>query len=824
MLEWLKSRGGRRVASIQADDANDAIEVAALRSTVNPAELGFLTTAELEPLEGLIGQQRGLDAVKVGLDLRADNFNIFAVGPFGAGKLTAVSGILDEVVATWRVPKDLVYLNNFLYEHRPIALELKAGQGPVLARMMVDMVDELRIGLPAIFDSEDYVARRRVIELSFESDQEDAIDNLVEQALEKDIQIVRTPTGFTMVPYENGKMVAPEVFAAKPLNERRIIEARIHGFEEELSEILSRLPAQQKERAEKLQSLNEEMGQRAVEAALATVRREFAGNREISTYLDHVENDLVRHVGLFIGDDRVKSGQAPVEVMHDARFRRYLVNVLVTTGKDEKGHVPKTGAPIVKETNPTLGNLLGSIEVHSDKSGVVTDFLNIKAGALHLANGGVLLLDGRKLLENSYAWEGLKRALVTKEIRIDSPIDDGSVTNSIRLVADAVPLNVKVVLFGDRTLYYKLNEMDPEFSQIFKIQAEFDERIVRTAETENDYARLIAGITKKRELRAVDAVGVARLIEQSSRQANDVEKLDINFYTLRDILEEANYWADQAGRNTTTHEDILKTLNLREERASHMRHRSIERVMRDVQMLATSGKAVGQINGLSVIDLGDYVFGRPNKITAQVRMGAGRVIDIERESELGGPLHSKGVMILWGYLAGTFARDLPLALSASLVFEQSYHGVDGDSASAAELFALLSALSEIPLHQGIAVTGSISQKGDMQAIGGVNEKIEGFFDICKARGLSGGQGVIIPRANRANLMLKEEVVKACGRGQFHVWAISHVDQGLEILTELPAGVREKNGVYQSGSVYRSVEERLMHFAQVRRSFQQSVGG
>ena len=809
-----KGQGQRRALQEQA---GGAVEARVLRRSVNPAELGFLTTAELEPLEGLIGQERGLAAVDVGMNLLSDNFNIFAVGPFGSGKVTAVLSIIDKVAAEWDVPPDLVYINNFQYEHRPQALLLKAGQGPLLARMMVDVVEELRIGLPALFDSEDYVARRRVIELAFESDQEDAIDNLMDHALSKGVQIVRTPTGFTMVPFENGKMLEPEQFTAKPLNERRIIEARIHSLEEQLSEILERLPSQQKERAEKLQALNEEMAERAVSAALNDVKSTFADHEAISSYLKLVEQDLVRHVGLFIGEETGPVVRGRVEVLHDERFRRYLVNVLVTAA-DTDGNVPKKGGAIVKEVNPTLSNLLGAIETHSERGVVNTDFTRIKAGALHLANGGVLLLDARKLLENHFAWEGLKRALVTKEIKIDSPIDDGAVSRPISLVPDAIPLNVKVVLFGDRSLYYKLNQMDPEFSKIFKIQAEFDQSVERTEVTENAYARLIAGVVKKHGLNEVDAVGVARLIEQSSRQADDGDKLDINFFTLRDILEEANYWAGIAGRGTTTHEDILKTLRLREERASHMQHNAIENVLRDVQLIETEGSVVGQINGLSVVDLGDTAFGRVSKITSRVRVGSGRVVDIEREVELGGPLHSKGVMILWGYLAGTFAKYVPLSLSASLVFEQSYHGVDGDSASAAELFSLLSSLAQVPLRQGVAVTGSVNQLGEMQAIGGVNEKIEGFFDVCKARGLTGQQGVIIPKANLLNLMLKEDILKACGRGQFHVWAISHVNEGLEILTGYVAGSRGKKGNFTEGSINRLVDDRLTEFAHVRQAY------
>ena len=810
---------GKSAKDGAGQNKDGAVEVAWLRKAVNPAELGFLTTAELEPLEGLLGQERGLAAVDVGLNLGADNFNIFAVGPFGAGKLTAVMSLLERDLASWDVPSDFVYVHNFQYEHRPIALELKPGQGPALASMMRNVVDELKVGLPALFDSEEYVARKRVIDLSFESDQEDAIDNLMEQALAKEVQIVRTPTGFTMVPFENGEMVEPEDFAKKPLNERRIIEAKINTLEQQLGEILERLPGQQKERAEKLQALNEEMARRAVHAALEGGRKRFKEVGKVLAYLDNVEADLVRNVNFFINDEKLPDFPGAIGGHEDPRFRRYLVNVLVTSSSDGgERSLRGKGAPIIKEVNPTLSNLLGAIETHSEMGMVNTDFMQIKAGALHLANGGVLLLDARKLLQNNFAWEGIKRALVTKEVKIDSPIDDGSVTSPISLVPDAIPLKVKVVLFGDRSLYYKLNEMDSEFSQIFKIQAEFDEQVSRSIETEHAYARLVARVVKTRGLKAVDAVGVARLIEQSARQAGDAEKLDINFYTLRDILQEADYWANEAGRNTTTHEDILKTLQLREERASHMRHQSIENVLREVQMVETNGFEVGQVNGLSVMNLGDYAFGRPNKITARVRMGSGRVVDIEREVELGGPLHSKGVMILWGYLAGTFAQEVPLSLSASLVFEQSYHGVDGDSASAAELMALLSALSNVPLNQSIAVTGSVNQLGQVQAVGGVNEKIEGFFDICKARGLTGEQGAIIPYANRLHLMLREDVVKACGRGQFHVWTIRHIDEGLEILTGIPAGKRGKGGQFAAGSVNRGVDDRLVDFAHMRQAF------
>lgn len=795
----------------------DAIKLADLRRATNPATLGFLSTAELEPLDGLLGQERGLEAVSLGLNLRADRFNIFAIGPHGSGKLKTIEGMLDEVVPGWAAPSDWVYVHNFRQAHRPVAIEMKPGEGPQFAQMMVDMVDELRVGLPALFDSEEYLSRRRIIDLSFESDQEDAIDNLVDLALTKDIQIVRTASGFTMLPLEDGEIVEPDDFAAKPLSERRIVEAKIKDLERQLSEIMERLPQQQKERAEQLQALNVDMAHKAVSASLATVRTRFGGFDLIGAYLDDVEGDLVRHVGLFTGGEiaNVLENRYASSV-DDPRFRRYMVNVLVTEPAGGRGK--KTGAPVLKVMNPTISQLVGAVETLAELGTVNTDHTMIKAGALHQANGGVLLLDAEKLMQNPHAWEGVKRALLAKFVRVESPIDDGDVSRPISLQPEPIPLNVRVILFGERQLYHHLKETDHEFTQLFKIQAEFDAQVDRTRDVEIAYARLIAAVLRRRKLRAMDSVGVARLIEESARQAGDAEKLEINFVTLQDVLEEADYWAKDAGRKNITHEDVHKTLRQREGRASHVRDKLREEVLRDLHMVATDGTEIGQINALSVMEIGDSSFGRANRITARVRLGSGRVTDIEREAELGGSLHSKGVMILWGYLAGTYAQTMPLSLSASLVFEQSYHGVDGDSASAAELVALLSALANAPIRQGIAVTGSINQLGQMQTIGGVNEKIEGFFDICKARGLTGEQGVVVPYANRVNLMLREDVVTACGRGKFHIHMVKDIDEALEVLTGMSAGKRSRGGAFSKGSVNRAVEARLMEMAVMRRKF------
>lgn len=807
-------QGKRDSRSTKHRNTSDVVGVSGLRHALNPGQLGFLTTKELEPYHGLIGQELGLEAVQFGIDVRSDNFNIFAVGPLGVGKLTAITRLLEETTPHWGQPSDWVYVNNFVDANKPLAIEMSPGHGPQFARMMVNAIDELRVGLPAMFQSDEYVTRRRSIDLSFESNQEDAIENLIEMAYTKNVQVLRTPSGFTMMPLENGEPLEPEEFQQKPVGERRVVEAKIQDLERQLGELFQSFPAQQKVRTEKLLALNEDMAKNIVATALQSVRKSFQAYEKIIRYLHAVEYDLIRHVGLFLGEepsDVLIKGH--IETEDDPQFRRYMVNVLVSRDQSEQ-----KGGPIVKEANPTLSNLLGRVESISDSGNELTDFNMIRPGVMHLANGGVLLLDAAKLLENNFAWEGIKRALLTKQIDIESPIDDGSVSRPVTLSPEPIPLHLKVILFGERELYYKLKEVDPEFSNIFKIQAEFEDVIPRTPENELTYARIIAGIIAKHALNPIDAIGVGRIIEHSSRQAGDGQKLYINFVTLQDVLIESDYWAKKEGRKSTTHADVKKAIYFRDKRASLSKEQNKENILRDLHVVETDGAAIGQINALSVMEHGDYAFGRPSKITARVRMGSGRMVDIEREVDLGGPLHSKGMMILWGYLAGTYAQTVPLALSASLVFEQSYGEIDGDSASAAELFALLSALSQVPIRQGIAVTGSVNQQGEVQAIGGVNEKVEGFFDLCHARGLTGEQGVIVPEANRVHLMLREDVVAACGRGEFHIWSIRHINEGLEILTGLKAGKRLRNGAFEKGTVNRGVEARLFDFAHLRRAF------
>ncbi len=791
-----------------------------LRRTVDPATLGFKTTAELEPILGLIGQERALKAIQFGANIKSHDFNVFVLGPAASGKTTAVKQYLERRAAEASAPPDWVYVNNFETPHRPRALKLPPGRARPFARGMIAAIDELRNTLPAMFEGEDYQARRRAIDEEFRSGQEEALDALNKKAQAQNIAVLRTPTGFAMAPMHEGKIVKPEVFNTLPEAMRKEVETKIEALQKELEAILERVPKSDKQRRAKTSELNEEVAKVAVREALDDLAAAFADQEGVLEFLNAAGRDLIRNVGLFL----VQSGEEseivkqPADTARDARFRRYMVNVMVGAEPD----VTK-GAPIYEELNPTYGNVIGRVEHLAQMGALVTDFLLIKPGALHKANGGYLLIDARKVLLSPFAWEALKRAIKAREIRIEQPSEMSGLVSTQSLDPEPIPLDVKVMLFGDRELYYLLSQADPDFPRLFKVQADFDDSIARSTENDRAYARLIASIVREHKLKHVDAAGVARVIDEGARLADDREKLSIEIGRIADLVREANYWANEAGHDVITREDVVRAIEEGVQRADRLRDRAQETINREIVLLDTQGSKIGQINGLSVLQLGSFSFGRPSRITARVRMGPGRVTDIEREVQLGGPLHSKGVMILWGFLAGRYAQDVPLALSASLVFEQSYGGVDGDSASSAELYALLSALAEVPIRQSLAVTGSVNQWGEVQAIGGVNEKIEGFYDVCKARGLDGQQGVLIPAANVQHLMLREDVVEAVNAKKFSIYPVKTIDQGIEILTGVKAGERTAEGRYPAATINRLVEDKLRSFAERGRAFTNRPG-
>ena len=796
------------------------LEASELRHVVNPATLGFKTTDELHPITGLIGQERALKAIQFGANIKSHDFNMFVLGPPASGKSTAVKSHLGPKAAEAPTPPDWAYVYNFENPNQPKALQLPPGRARTLAKGMVASIDELRNVLPALFEGEDYQVRRRAIDEQFRSGHEEALEALNKKAQSQNIAILRTPTGFTMAPMHEGKVVKPEVFNALPEGMRRDIESKVEVLQRELSTILERLPKTDKQRRARMKDLNEEVAKAAIIEAMDDLVAAFTDVPAVVDYLETVGADLVRNVGVFLttGEEENAIVKQPIDTVHDVRFRRYMVNVMVSHGDGASS----AGAPVVEEQNPTYGNLVGRVEHIAQMGTLVTDFLLIKPGALHRANGGYLLLDARRLLLSPFAWEALKRAIKAREIRVEQPAETVGLISTQSLDPEAIPLDVKVILFGDRELYYLLAAHDPDFTGFFKVQADFDDTIARSSENDNAYARLIASIVKEHGLKPVDASGVARIIDEGARLADDREKLSIEIGRISDLVREADYWSGQAKRKVTTRQDVTRAIEEHIQRADRLRDRSQETINRGVILVDTDGAEVGQVNGLSVLQLGSFSFGRPTRITARVRLGSGRVTDIEREAKLGGPLHSKGVMILWGFLAGRYALDVPLALGATLVFEQSYGGVDGDSASSAELYALLSALSDIPIKQSLAVTGSVNQRGEVQAIGGVNEKIEGFFDICRARGLNEEQGVLIPRSNVQHLMLREDVVEAVRNGQFAVYPVGSIDEGIEILTGVKAGERGAEGRFPVGTINRLVEDKLKSFAERGRNFAKSA--
>ncbi len=792
-----------------------------LRRTVDPAQLGFASTAELQPISGLIGQDRALKAIQFGANMKSNDFNVFVLGPPASGKSTAVKQYLDKKARDGAPIGDWIYVNNFEDPNKPKAIRLPTGRAKPLAKAMIAAIDELRSTLPTAFEGEDYQARRRSIDEEFRSGQDDAFEALNRKAQEQNIAIVRTPTGFVMAPTHEGKIVKPEVFNTLPEAMRKEVEGRIESLQKDLEQILERVPKTDKLRRSKLSELNAEVAAVAVRDALEDVAATSPDEPGVLSFLDAAGHDLVRNVGLFLAasGDESEIVKQPADTARDPRFRRYMVNVMVGNGD-----TPDAVAPLYEELNPTYGNLIGRVEHIAQMGALVTDFLLIKPGALHQANGGFLLIDARKLLLSPFAWEALKRTLKSGEIRIEHPSEMSGIMATQTLDPEPIPLDIKVVLFGDRELYYLLMQHDPDFAGLFKVQADFDDSIARSVENYRAYAQVIASIVREHKLRPASASGVARLIEEGARLADDREKLSIAIGRIADIVREADYWAGQAGSAEIDVVAVQRAIEEHMQRSDRLRDKSQETIGREIVLLDTEGAKVGQINGLSVLQLGHFRFGRPTRITARTRMGAGRVTDIEREVELGGPLHSKGVMILWGYLAGLYAQDVPLALAATLVFEQSYGGVDGDSASSTELYALLSALSEVPINQGLAVTGSVNQWGEVQAIGGANEKIEGFFDVCRSRGLTGKQGVLIPKANVQHLMLREDVVAAAKAGTFAIYAVEHINDGIEILTGVKAGQRGSDGRFPAGTINRLVEDKLRSYAERGRAFARPGAG
>jgi lon-related putative ATP-dependent protease len=783
----------------------------------DPASFSFATTAELPDVAGIIGQERAEEAVRFAIGIRRYGYNLYALGTSGMGKHGFVRAFLERRAASEKAPSDWCYVHDFADPRRPRALRLPPGRAPHLREDLQGFVEELRVAIPALFESEDYRTRKKLLEGQLSAESEKAFNVIEEKARARGVAIVKTPAGVGMAPLRQGEVIEPEEFQKLPAREQERMKAEMVAVQQELQDALGALPREARRHRDEMRRLDRLVTASATGNLVDEMRARWADVPPVLEYLAEVQKDVVDNAEDFLP---APEGASAVKALLGGRgekrpARRYEVNVLVT-------RTSETGAPVVYEDHPTHANLVGRVEYVAELGNLVTDFTLIQAGALHRANGGYLIVDARRLLLQPLAWDELKRALRSKVIRIESMGQALSLTSTASLEPEPIPLDAKVVLLGERYLYYMLSQLDPEFPELFKVAADFEEEIERTGEGEQLYARLLGTFARREGLRPLDRGAVGRAIEHASRRAADAERLQVHAETVADLLREADHLAGEAGAGVVGADHVQAALDAQVRRASRVRERIQEDIQRGTLLLETRGEAVGQVNGLSVLQLGGYAFGRPSRITARVRLGSGSVVDIEKEVALGGPIHSKGVLILSGFLGQRFASERPLSLAASLVFEQSYSGVEGDSASCAELVALLSALGDVPVSQGRAITGSVNQHGQVQPIGGVNEKIEGFFDVCCASGLTGDQGVLIPASNVKHLMLRADVVKAAEKGQFHVWPIGTVDEAVELLTGVRSGEKGEDGRYPEGSVNRRVDDRLASFAEKARSFGKSA--
>lgn len=775
----------------------------------DPAKLGFKMTTDLAGPRTAIGQDRALEAIEFGTGIDQFGYNLFVFGAEGSGKHSIVLNHLAKAAAERPASDDWVYVNNFAATHKPRALHLPTGRARVFAADMETFIESIKVSLPIAFESEEYRERRQVLEAAYQQRHEDALSDLQKQAEAVGAAIVRTSVGFGVAPVVDGQVVGPEVFKEWPAEKQQQMQANIAALEAELARIAQDFPIWQREMFNELRRLNREVTALSVGQLFAQLRSNYENLTVVSAWLDDVRKDLIEHAESFlVAAATPPTGEAGAMPPIDG-FKRYLVNVIVDNAGNDH-------APVVSVDNPTHPALFGRAEQQARFGALFTDYTLIKAGAFHRANGGYLVLDAMKVASQPLIWEEIKRVLRSQRLRIEGVYETLGLSNTVTLEPQEIPVNVKIILIGDRRLHAMLSAHDPDVMDLFKVPVDFDDSMVRSARGEKQYAALIAATARKLDLAPLDATAVATLIEHGSRLAGDAEKLTLQMRKIHDLLREADYYARKAKSRCISTDHVAEAIEKHIQRRDRVRERSYEQIKRGIVMVDTAGVAVGQVNGLSVLQLGDFSFGQPNRITARVRMGRGEILDIERQVELGGPLHSKGVLILSGYLGEKFARNHPLALSASLVFEQSYGGVDGDSASSAELYALLSALSGIPIDQSFAVTGSVNQKGQVQAIGGVNEKIEGYFDVCRDRGLTGRQGVLIPASNVAHLMLRDDVVDAVRDQQFSVHPIKTIDQGIELLTGISAGRMRKDGSYKEGTVNQLVTGQLATFAEAAR--------
>lgn len=801
------------------------IEVDHLRRTCDPALFEFESTEELSPLDAVIGQQRAVRAVSFGIDIESPGYHMYAMGPAGTGKTTTIQKFLQRKAADRPVPDDWCYVNNFENTDKPRALRLPAGKGCEFQADVDRLVEDLQTEVPRAFESEEYQQGQERIEEEFQKRRQALFEELAQEAESKGFRLVQTQQGLVVAPVRQGNVISPDEFSQLGEAARQQLERRQQELQEKLRETMRQVQQLQKQAREDVRELDRRMVSFAVEHLINELKEAYAAFDAIVEFLEQVRADILDRVQTFkqLQQQQQAPQQMPAAMMQGAiqgmqqsLFNRYRANLIVDNCDTE-------GAPVVLESNPSFHNLIGRIEHQAQFGALVTDFNMIKGGALHRANGGYLMVNTRDILTKPFAWEALKRALKNKEICIETMGQEFRAIATATLEPEPIPLDVKVVLLGNPLLYYMLYNLDEDFRELFKVKADFAQRMEWSDESVEQYAQFIATICREEGLNHFAPSGVARIVEQSARMVGHKEKLATKFGEVVDLIREASYWAGTNGHDLVQADDVRQAIEEKVYRSNRMEERIREMIDEGTILIDTEGDVTGQVNGISVVPLGDYSFGKPSRITARTHVGSKGVVNIDRETKLGGRIHNKGVMILSGYLGGKYAQDEPLAFSASLTFEQLYEEVDGDSAASAELYALLSSLSDMPLRQDLAVTGSVNQRGEVQAIGGVNEKIEGFFDVCRLKGLTGEQGVVIPQSNVRHLMLREDVVEAVEAGEFHIYPVSTIDDGITLLTGVEAGQRQADGTYPDGTVNWAVQDRLQELAEKVKAFARRDG-
>lgn len=797
---------------------SDELRVSAdkLRRVCDPSAFDFASTADLEPLEDVIGQRRAVAAIEFGIDIESPGYHIFALGPAGTGKTTVVRSYLSKKAEGQPVPDDWCYVNNFENPDRPHSIRLPAGMGHQLRADVDVFVQELGTEIPRALEGEAYRQALEEVERDFGRRRQALFAALEEEAQRRGFRIMQTPQGLGFAPVREGEVMTPEEYGQLDEETRRGIDKAQNELQEVMHEHMRRLPLLQKEARQQVADLDRQTVGAAAGQLIDALKQKYAAFEAVLQFLDSVRSDILENAVDFKAGDQSEDGgpQAALGRLFESRenrLDRYRVNLLVDNSQLQ-------GAPVVLEPNPTFQNLVGRVEHEARFGALVTNFTMIRGGALHRANGGYLILDARDVLLKPYAWEALQRALKNKRVAVETMGEELRVTYTRTLEPEPIPLDVKVILIGEASLYYTLYSLEEEFRELFKVKADFASTMDWGPECPLQFAQFVAAITKGEGLRDFAPSGVARVMEHAARSAGDQAKLAIRFGDIVDLVRQAHYWAGHNGNHLVEADDVQRAIDQIIFRANRAEENLREAITQEVIMIDTQGETIGQVNGLSVISLSDHAFGKPSRITARAAIGHAGVIHIDREIGLGGPIHNKGMLILVGFLQGRFGQGFPLSLTASITFEQLYEGMEGDSASCAELYALLSSLSGLPIRQQYAVTGSVNQFGQVQAIGGANEKIEGFYDLCRESGLTGSQGVLIPRANLRHLMLRTEVVEAVRAGQFHIYAVSTVDEGIEVLTGVPAGTVEADGHYTAGSVNRAVEDRLREMAVKERRF------